>query len=132
MLAALPLLAIAVVAYNILALVLGIDLARPLFAVALPSGAAWSLSMGDLLICLALVLLFFEVLKATRAAGAAVLDHAASMAVFVICLLEFLLVPGCGTSVFLIITLTAFIDVIAGFSVGVASARRDISVSDRL
>ena len=132
MLAAIPLLAIAVIAYNVAALILRADLAHPLFAIDLPSGAAWSLSTGDLLICLALILLFFEVLKATRAIGAAILDHVASMALFVICLLEFLLVPACGTSVFLVITLTTFIDVIAGFSVGVASARRDISVTDRL
>jgi hypothetical protein len=84
-----------------------------------------------LLICSGLVLLFFEILKATVVSGASSLDHALSMALFVLPL-EFILFKACGTTVFMIIALLTFIDVIAGFSISVATARRDISVSDRL
>ena len=62
-----------------------------------------------------------------RRAGAG--DHALSMTLFVIALLEFLLVPACGTSVFLIVTALTLIDVIAGFAVSLSTARRDIAIS---
>jgi hypothetical protein len=51
------------------------------------------------------------------------------MVLFVVALLEFLLVPACGTSVFLIITALTLIDVIAGFTVSLSTARRDIAIT---
>jgi hypothetical protein len=132
MLKAFPLLAIVVILYNVFAFVAGPGLADPVAAVELPSGAVWTFTVGELMICGGLVLLFFEIFKATVVSGASSLDHALSMALFVVCLLEFLLVKACGTSVFMIIALLTFIDVIAAFSISVATARRDISVSDRL
>ena len=51
------------------------------------------------------------------------------MVLFVVALLEFLLVPARGTSVFLIITALTLIDVIAGFAVSLSTARRDITIS---
>jgi hypothetical protein len=68
--------------------------------------------------------------KASRSRRAGV-DHALSMVLFVVALLEFLLVPACGTSVFLIITALALIDVIAGFTVSLSTARRDIAINSR-
>jgi hypothetical protein len=132
MLKAFPLLAIVVILYNVFAFMAGPGLADPVAAVELPSGAVWTFTVGELMICGGLVLLFFEIFKATVVSGASSLDHALSMALFVVCLLEFLLVKACGTSVFMIIALLTFIDVIAAFSISVATARRDISVSDRL
>ena len=96
-------------------------------AATLPSGAAWSLSVGDLLILAGVALLFFEIVKASRSRRAGI-DHALSMVLFVVALLEFLLVRGCGTSVFLIITALTLIDVIAGFTVSISTARRDIAI----
>jgi hypothetical protein len=132
MLASLPLLVFVVIAYDVLVLLVGLDPGRRLFATVLPSGGIWTMQLGDLLVCAGLILLYLEILKATRTTRASALDHALSTGLFVVCLLEFLLVPACATSVFLILTLTTFIDVIAGFSVGVATARRDISIGGRL
>lgn len=124
---AIPFLAIVVIAYNVVALLTGPALSASLMSATLPSGTAWTLTMGDLLILVGVALLFLEILKAsrTRRAGA---DHALSMVLFVVALIEFLLVPACGTSVFLIITGLTLIDVIAGFSVSLSTARRDISI----
>ena len=47
---------------------------------------------------------------------------------FVICLIEFLTVKEAATSVFFIIMFIALIDVIAGFSVTIRAARRDLNV----
>ena len=72
-------------------------------------------------------------LKATRTAQSSVVDHILSLAAFVACLLGFLLVPSLGTSTFLIIMAMSLFDVIAGFTITLSSARRDLALStDRL
>jgi len=76
---------------------------------------------------LAAVLLYFEILKATRYSSGAIIDHALSMVVFVIFLVEFIVVPGAGTATFMILTLMALLDVVAGFTVTISTARRDIA-----
>ena len=72
------------------------------------------------------MLLFLEILKATRTSASAALDHALSMLVCVAALLGFLLVPALGTSDFLLLFLMTVIDVIAGFTVSLMGARRYI------
>ena len=76
-----------------------------------------------------LFVLFFEILKSTRTGGNSVVDHALSMIVFVACLIVFLVWPPAATSLFFLIMLTTLVDVIAGFSVTIRSARRDYSVA---
>ncbi|MBL8668120.1 MAG: hypothetical protein JNM48_11725 [Rhodospirillales bacterium] len=128
MFTAIPLLTIIVITYNVIALLTGPELSRSIIEATLPSGAAWTLTLGDLLILIGIALLFLEIVKATRSRRAG-MDHAMSMVLFVIALLEFLLVPACGTDVFLIITALTLTDVIAGFSVSLSTARRDIAIN---
>ena len=92
----------------------GADFATSRFDVNLPSGGVWHIALGDILLVVALGLLFFEILKATRTGGASVVDHAFSMIVFVVCLILFLIWPPAATSLFFLIMLTSLIDVIAG------------------
>lgn len=129
MFAFVPFLAIVVIAYNVVVLLTGPSLATTVAGTRLPSGADWALSVGDLLILIGVGLLFLEILKASRAGRTSGLDHALSMGLFVVVLLEFLLVPACATGTFLIITALTLIDVIAGFTVSLSTARRDISIS---
>lgn len=98
-------------------------------ALTLPSGAAWTLTGGDGVVLIGLVCLYVEVAKSTRTRMTAVLDHVASLALFVIALLEFLLWSAAGHTAFLLITVMCLVDVIAGFTVGMAVARRDIGFS---
>jgi hypothetical protein len=95
---------------------------------AMMSGAVWSMSFGDLLIVLALLLLFVEILKATRHGPFQITDHLLSMLVFIAFLVEFLLFDRAATDVFFILMVIAFVDVIAGFSVSIRTARRDVSI----
>lgn len=134
MFVALPLLAIPVVLYNLIAVAkmaggggaaTNAALTTPLFSVPMASGAAWSLTSGDLLILLALFMLFFELLKATTSRRVAIVNHSLSMIVFIICLVEFLLVPAFATSVFFLITMMTLLDVLAGFIVTIITARKD-------
>ncbi len=92
------------------------------------SGANWIVNVGDLFILIALVLLFIEILKSTRTGPFSVLDHMLSMFVFIAFLVEFLLVKGAATQIFFVLMAISFIDVIAGFSVSIKSAGRDVSI----
>jgi hypothetical protein len=50
------------------------------------------------------------------------------MALFVLCLVLFLLVPAFGTMTFFLITLLTLIDVISGYSISIITARRDLTL----
>jgi hypothetical protein len=136
MLIALPLLLIPVVLYNIVILfgaTGGGGLAEadailrdPLFSVAMTSGANWNVGVGDLILFLALILLFFELLKSTSSQKVAIVNHALSLIVFVTCLVEFLLIRGFATSTFFLILTMVMLDVLAGFIVTIIAARRDM------
>lgn len=98
---------------------------RELFSIGMISEAQWSFTLGDLVTTITLVLLFVELIKATRTGGSSIVDHALSTILFVFCLIEFLLVPIAATSVFFFILIVTLIDVIAGFSITIRAARRD-------
>jgi len=87
---------------------------------------SWSFNWGDLILLAALLLLFVEILKATYTSTASLLDHGLSMLVFIACLIEFLLVDAAFTSVFFLIIISTLIDVVAGYTIGIRVARRDI------
>lgn len=91
------------------------------------SGAAWTYTLADLLLSVTLIILFIEILKATRTGGNSVVDHALSLIVFIACLILFLIWGPAGTSLFFLITLVTLIDVMAGFSVTIRGARRDFT-----
>ena len=127
-----PLLLLPLIIYNLAAFNLfGIsaDWAAPLMTVGMVSGASWSLTWGDLLLLLALALLFIEVLKSTRTGMSSITDHGLSAVVFVVYLVEFLVVPAAATSLFFACLAMSFIDLIAGFSVSIRSAGRDVNLS---
>jgi hypothetical protein len=92
------------------------------------SGATWTMSIGDLFIVVSLIILFLEILKATRRSSVALLDHLFSMALFIVFLVEFLLVQGAATQIFFILMLICLVDVIAGFTVSIKSASRDVAI----
>ncbi len=89
----------------------------------------WDVSFGTLLVMLALLFLFVELLKSTSTGTSAIFNHALSMLVFIICLVEFLLHPAFATSTFFIIMVMALLDVLAGVVVTIVSARRDVEFS---
>ncbi len=135
MLIALPLLVIPVILYNIVVLtgiggggVAAADeaLRQSMFSIPMTSGASWNVGIGDLILFLALILLFFELLKSTSSQKVAIVNHALSMILFVICLVEFLLVRGFATSTFFLIVTMVMLDVLAGFIVTIISARKDL------
>lgn len=125
MLAAIPLLAIVILLANLLAFLGDVAMAQEMFRVPLPSGSAAVITVGDGLVLLGLVLLYVELFKATRTQASTILDHALSLGVFVVALVEFLVLPRFGNGVFLSLVAMCLIDVIAGFTVTISAARRD-------
>jgi hypothetical protein len=127
-----PLLIIPFVIYNAVALFTGMNPAiwsSQLFTVPMVSGIQWSLTSGDLMLVLGLACLFFEVLKSTNTGRSSVLEHMLSTLVFVVFLVEFLLVGFCASSVFFILMIMAIFDVVAGFTVSITSAGRDVTMA---
>jgi hypothetical protein len=135
-----PLIAIVVIVYNLLAFggqVFGSadanamdgELAQVLFHIKMVSSQIWTVTIGDILILGGLITLFQEVLRSARPDKSAIINHGLSMVLFVISLVEFLIVKGFGTSVFFLIMCMTMFDVIAGFTIGIVSARRDIDIS---
>ena len=141
MLIAIPLLVVPVVIYNLVILLGGSApdavlgqasvLSEVLFRVPMTSGAVWSISVGDLILFLSLILLFVELLKSTSSPRVAIVNHALSMALFVVCLVEFLLLPGFAGSVFFLILTMVLLDVLAGFIVTIIASRRDFDMNPR-
>lgn len=126
-----PLLIIPFVVYNIVVfLFLGGNPAgwsNTAFSIPMVSGVPWAVSLGDLLILASLVLLFFELLKSTRIGSVSILEHMLSMIVFVVILVEFLLLGAASSTVFFILLVMALIDVVAGFTMSITSATRDVT-----
>ena len=135
MLAGIPLLIVPFILFNLgLAGVFGSgdgsDLwATVVFSERMMSGGVFSLTAGNLLVVVGLLLLFVEIVKSARTSRASIVDHLLSTFVFVAFLVEFLLVKDAAHAVFFTLMVIALIDVLAGFSVSLKSAGRDISIN---
>ncbi|MEO4000894.1 hypothetical protein [Mesorhizobium sp. CAU 1732] len=131
MFAHIPLMIVPFILYNLgLAGVFGGDgapWAQQLFSVPMMSGGVFTMTVADLMILIALLLSFFEILKSTRTSNASVVDHLLSTFVFVAFLVEFLLVRGAATSLFFTLMIITFVDVLAGFTVSLRASSRDVN-----
>jgi hypothetical protein len=130
---ALPMIVLPFILYNVIVLFGGSKpadevLNAPIFALKMMHGANWVFRFSDLIILFTMLMLFVELLKSTYTSSAAMLDHGLSMLVFIACLIEFLLVPKALTSTFFFILIATLIDVVAGYTIGIRTARRDLSI----
>ena len=130
---ALPLMVIPLVIYNVVVVFAGGGpatgpLGATLFNLSMLSGATWAFNWGDLILLVTLIVLFAELVKATYTSSISLVDHGLSMVVFVVSLVEFLVVGAAATSVFFLILTAVMIDVVAGFTIGIRVARRDLTI----
>jgi hypothetical protein len=138
MLRAFPMILLAVLAYNAVAFVSGAagqhDISAVLgqsFSLPMFSGDKWKITAGDMLMALALLLLFVETIKATRTTHREIVNHALSMLTFMGALVEFIVLKGFGTSTFFFIAGMCLFDVVAGYTITIITAKRDVSVAPR-
>ena len=130
MLQALPLTILPLIVYNLVGYLIGgaDPWSAELFGITMISGARWALKLGDLLILFAIAMLYVEVSKAARASQNTIANHVLSTMVLIVYVVEFLVASVAAHSVFLILTAIALFDVIAGFSITIKTATRDIAL----
>jgi len=124
--ASIPLLVFAVAAYTVLALVApgwleAVQFDLPLLSATLPFRG------GDLLLVVSLFLLGIEISRSTSSSSATILNHVLSLVVFITALIEFIAIRQMANMTFFLILLMTLIDVIAGFTVTISAARRNVS-----
>ena len=128
-----PLLLIPLIAYNFFGFLFmqgsPAGWSNQLLTIPMVSGVEWSLTAGDLLLVVGLLCLFFEVLKATNTGRSSVIEHMLSTLVFIIFLVEFLLAGAAASSVFFLLMMMSIFDVVAGFTVSITGAGRDVSMN---
>ena len=76
---AFPLLLVPFALYNMIAFLLSMEFGARVFGVPLLSGKSMDVSTGDVLVLLAVMLLYVEILKSTRLSSKAIMDHVLSM-----------------------------------------------------
>lgn len=104
----------------------GVDSAA--ITITMLSNVRFSLSWGDLLLTFSIIFLFVEVVKSTRTYSPTIVNHVASMVLFIVCLIEFLLFANFATSAFFLLTMMVLVDALAGMIVTIVSARRDFGI----
>jgi hypothetical protein len=126
-----PLLVIPVLLYGLFALVLaggqgpgtfaqGIE--KGLTYVTLPSGAPWAISGGDLLVLMALVILFFELTRGVGVSRFAIVHHTLAVLLALGCTGAFLVWDAFSTSSFFFLMVMCWLDMIGGVIFNIASS----------
>jgi hypothetical protein len=112
-----PLLLIPLAIYNIIVFLMpGVSLGDPLVTVPLMSGAAWPVTLGDILLAIGVVVLLLEVIKGARPGAKYLTDHLLSLIVCGGAIAEFLLWPRFGNSIYFLLTLLALADFLSGLA----------------
>ncbi|MEA2939652.1 MAG: hypothetical protein QOD09_181 [Bradyrhizobium sp.] len=129
-----PLLLIPLAICNIIVFLMpGVSFVAPLFTLTLISGAAWPVTLSDVLIALGILLLLFEVIKGARPGSKYFMDHLLSLVVFAGAAAEFVMLPQFGTSTYFLLTMLALVDFLSGIALRVRRKARlaaaDVPVS---
>ena len=94
-----PLLLIPLAIYNIIVFLMPtVSLGDTIVTVPLMSGTGWPVTLSDILLALAVLMLLFEVIKGARPGAKFLTDHLLSLIVFGAAAAEFVLWPRFGTS----------------------------------
>ena len=123
---AFPLLLVPFALYNMIAFLLNMPVTDTLFTLNLLSQTRFPVTTGELLLVIAMLLLYLEVLKAARFGAKTIMDHVLSLVLFVAMAAEFMLVPQAATPTFFLLTALGFVDVITGISVSARPRRSEI------
>jgi hypothetical protein len=124
-----PLLLIPFAIYNIIAFLMpSVAWTSVVSTVHMMSGTDWTMTTGDVLVAVAILLLCGEVMKSSRISRRTIIDHALSLILFLGMLIEFILVKQAATATFFLLLVVGFIDVLGGFAVTLRSAQRDLTV----
>src|SRR5215470_14755558 len=119
-----PLLLIPLAVYNIIVwLMPTVSLSEPVLKLTLMSGAEWPITLGDMLLAFAAVMLLLEIVKGARPGAKYLTDHLLSLIVFGAAAAEFVLWPKFGNSIFFLLTLLTLVEFLAGISLHMRRGR---------
>jgi hypothetical protein len=124
-----PLLVIPFLIYNAIAFLMpDWQWAEPLPPVHIVSGGEWAMSSGDILVAVSILILFVELVKSTRVGMRTIIVHMLAAVLFAAMLVEFLLVKQAATATFFLLLLLSFVDMLAGFTISIRTAQRNIEI----
>ena len=124
-----PLLLVPFAIYNIVAFLMpGVSWTGTLATVHMKSGADWAMSGGDVLVTLAVLLLFVEAVKVVRVGRRGVVDHGLALLLFGGMLAEFVLVKQAASATFFLLLAMSFFEVLGGFTLTRRSRPHDLAV----
>src|SRR5258707_4637798 len=127
-----PLLLIPLAIYNIIVFLMpGVSFTDPLVKLTLVSGAELPVTLSDVLLTLAILLLLAEVIKGARPGAKYLTDHLLSLIVFGAAAAEFVLWPRFGTSTYFLLTLLALVDFLSGIALRVRRPRQPAVAAPR-
>ena len=129
-LAGIPLLVIPFLIYNVFAFTTDMQWALPVTSVHMVSDGRWDMSWGDMLIAFSVLILFVELIKSTRVGLRTIIVHMLSAVLFAIMLIEFLLFKQAATATFFILLIISFVELLAGFTISVRTAQRNIEIDN--
>jgi hypothetical protein len=122
-----PLLLVPFALYNMIVFLLpGTPWTQEMAHIHMASGADWTLTPGDLLVAIAVVVLFFEMLKARRLSNRSIVDHLLSTLLFIGMVAEFLLVRQAASGTFFLLLVVSLVDVAGGLTI--RTAPRDVAI----
>jgi hypothetical protein len=123
-----PLLLIPLAIYNIIVFLMpDVSFTEPLVKLTLVSGAEWTVTLSDVLLTLAILLLLAEVIKGARPGAKYLTDHLLSLIVFGAAAAEFVLWPKFATSTYFLMTALSLVDFISGLAL--RTRRRAVAVA---
>ncbi|PPQ44836.1 hypothetical protein [Rhodopseudomonas palustris] len=112
-----PLLLIPVAICNIIVFLMpGLAFDAALTRVVLPSGATWTIALGDTLVALGVLLLLPEVMKAARPGAKYLTDHLLSLLVLGGITAEFVMLPQFANATVALLSLLALVDFLSGIA----------------
>jgi hypothetical protein len=126
---AFPLLLIPFALYNMIAFLLNMPFTDTLFSIPLMADRRLPVTTGDLLLAIAMLLIYVEVLKVTRVSKT-IMDHLLSIILFAAMVAELVLVPRVTTPTLLLMAVLSFVDVIIGLSVRGRTKPSEIMLED--
>src|SRR5215468_5386261 len=112
-----PLLLIPLAVYNIVVLLMrDVSLSEPVVRLPLMSGAEWPISLSDMLLAFAALMLLMEIVKGARPGAKFLMDHLLSLIVFGAAAAEFVMWPKFGNSTFFLLVLLSMADFLGGIA----------------
>jgi hypothetical protein len=126
---AFPLLLIPFALFNMIAFLLNLPFTDTLFSIPLIEGRRLAVTTSDVLLAIAILLIYVEAIKASRVRKA-VMDHVLSFILFAAMVAELVLVPRATTPTLLLLAVLGLADVLIGLSVATRPKQQEIVTED--